>query len=74
MKYYKRFKEADAPTQEVTKEEAKRTLEGWWKDEALDDIFKNEKAFHLWTAFAEVWTKSEDGLVPMAGFIGVVGE
>lgn len=71
MKYFKIYKETGAEAEEITKAEAKRTLEGWWKQEALDDIFDNEKAFHLWTAFAEVWTKDADGCVPMAGFIGV---
>lgn len=71
MKYFKKYKEAGAEPVEVTKEEAKRTLEGWWDQKALDDIFDKGAAFHLWTAFAEVWTKDDNGLVPMAGFIGI---
>lgn len=74
MKYFKRFKEAGAEPIEVTKEDAKHTLEGWWKQESLDDIFENDKGFCLYTAYAEVWTQTDDGKVPMAGFYGVVGE
>lgn len=73
MKYYKQYKEAGAEPEEVTKEEAKRTLEGWWRQEALDDIFEQDKGFRLYTAYAEVWTKTEDGMIPMAGFYGTVG-
>ena len=51
--------------------EAKRMLEGWWKPEFLQEVFDKEKAFRLWTAFSVVWTKDENGLVPMAGFMGV---
>ena len=72
MRYFKRYKEPDAKAVEVTKEEAKRTLEGWWKQEALDDIFDAGKPFRLFTPYSEVWTKTDDGLVPMAGFYGVV--
>ena len=73
MKYYKQYKEAGAEPEEVTKEEAKRTLEGWWRQETLDDIFEQDKGFRLYTAYAEVWTKTEDGMIPMAGFYGTVG-
>lgn len=72
MKYFKRYKECDAKPFEVTKEEAKRTLEGYWEQEALDDIFEKEKPFRLWTPYAEVWTRDKNGLAPMAGFIGVI--
>lgn len=74
MKYFKQYKEAGAEPVEVTKDEAKHTLEGWWKQEALDEIFEKDEGFRLWTAFAEVWTQTDDGRVPMAGFIGTIGE
>ena len=72
MKYFKQYKGEDE-VKEITKEEARRTLEGWWKDEALEDIFNNDKCFRLFTAFCEVWTMTERGTVPMAGFYGVTG-
>ena len=71
MKYFKRYKENGAESFEISKEEARRTLEGYWKLEALDDIFDNEKSFQLWTPFSTVWTMDKDGLVPMPGFQGV---
>lgn len=70
MKYFKQYKDAGAQPVEVTKEEAKRTLEGWWEQKALDDMFDNDKAFRLFTAYVDVWT-NDDGKVPMAGFYGV---
>ena len=74
MNYYKMLKDGKYEEEEITKEEAKRLLEGWWKQEALDDIFHNEKGFRLFTPYADIWTKTDDGLVPMAGFYGTVGE
>ena len=71
MKYFKRFKGKEEIT-EVTKEKARDTLEGYWKEKFLDDIFGNNKSFRLETSFSEVWTESDDGLVPVAGFYGVV--
>ena len=71
MKYYKQYKEANAEVCEITKSDARRTLEGWWREDFLDDIFKNEKQFRLYTGYAHVWTQAENGLTPVAGFIGV---
>ena len=71
MKYFKQYKEKNSKSFEVSKNEAIRTLEGYWKPEALNDIFDNEKGFRLFTPFADVWTKTEDGIVPTAGFYGV---
>ena len=70
MKYFTQYKEKGAEPKEVTKAEAKRLLTGWWNDEALDDIFDNNKKFRLWTTFCEVWTEDENGFVPIAGFYG----
>ena len=70
MKYYKQYLGENAVT-EISRDEAKRMLEGWWKPEFLQEVFDKEKAFRLWTAFSVVWTKDENGLVPMAGFMGV---
>ena len=70
MKYYKKYKEEGARPFEITKAEARKTLTGHWKEECLEDIFKNKKGFCLDTPFAVVWTKTDDGLVPIAGFVG----
>lgn len=71
MKYFKQYKDGNPEPREISKDEARRTLEGHWKPEALDDIFGNEKMFRLFTPFSIVWTESEDGTIPMAGFIGI---
>ena len=73
VKYFKQMKEEGAESVEVTKEEARHTLDGWWKPEALDEIFNEEKGFRLYTPYSEVWTQTEDGKEPMAGFYGTVG-
>ena len=72
MRYFKEYKKDGATAFEITKEKARQTLEGYWKEEALDDIFNNEKPFRLFTPFSYVWTQTEDGLVPQPGFFGVI--
>ena len=71
IKYYKQYKGTQWAPQEVTKEKAREILDGYYKKEALDDIFDNDRAFRLETSYSIIWTKSDDGLVPMAGFFGV---
>lgn len=71
MKYIKQYKEANAKPFEISKEEARRTLEGYWKPEALDEIFDKGKGFRLFTPFAIIQTETDDGFVPMAGYYGV---
>lgn len=71
MKYYKRYKEADAKAFEVTKEEALRSLEGWWQEEALNEALEEGLAFRLFTPVAEIWTKDDKGMIPMPGFYGI---
>lgn len=73
MKYFKQYREPDAKKFEVTKEEAKTTLEGHWAEDALKDIFENDRMFRLYTPWAEVWTQDNKGMLPMAGFYGIVG-
>lgn len=73
MMYFKRFKGEGRSIIEVTKKQAKETLFGYYKDEFLDDVFDNNRAFRLETSFSEVWTMDDDGLTPIAGFYGVVG-
>lgn len=55
MKYVKYYKGTNAPF-DVTKEEAKSTLEGYWNPEFLNDIFDNEKSFRLETPYSIVFT------------------
>lgn len=72
-KYFKQYKGTQFAPQEVTKEKARETLEGYYKKEALDDIFDNDREFRLETSYSIIWTKNDEGQVPMAGFYGVVG-
>ena len=55
MKYFKQFKGKDE-VMEITKEQARNTLDGYWKDEWLDEIFAKEKKFRLFTNMSFVWT------------------
>lgn len=71
MKYFKQYKEINATPFEITKEEARKTLEGYWIEDAVKDIFENDRQFRLFTPFSTVWTKDENGKVPMAGFYGI---
>ena len=71
MKYFKRYKDEEEAT-EITKDEARKSLEGWYDPAMLDIIFNEEKGFRLFTAYAYIWTQTEDGLVPMAGFYGFI--
>ena len=73
MTYYKQYKGTQFAPQELTKEKVRETLEGYYKKEALDDIFDNDREFRLETSYSVVWTKNEQGQVPMAGFYGIVG-
>ena len=70
-KYFKKFKD-EGEAFEITKEQARETLDGYWTKESLDDIFDNDKAFRLFTPYSFVWT-NQDGTVPMAGWFGIVG-
>jgi len=72
MKYFKQYKEVNAIPFEITKEEARKTLEGYWIEDAVNDIFENDRQFRLSTSFSTVWTMDENGKVPMAGFYGIL--
>ena len=72
MTYHKLYKESNAKAKEITKEEARQTLDGYWDKDCLVRIFKEEIGFQLNTPFALVWTKDDKGRVPMAGFIGTL--
>lgn len=71
MRYYKQYKEINAIPFEITKEEARKTLEGYWIEDAVNDIFENDRQFRLFTPFSIVWTKDENGKIPMVGFYGI---
>ena len=71
MRYFKQYKEINATPFEITKEEARKTLEGYWIEDAINDMFENDKQFRLFTPFSTVWTMDEKGKVPMAGFYGI---
>jgi len=72
MRYFKQYKDADH-SEEITQDEAKHLLEGWWKEESLNEILNNKKQFRLFTPYVDVWTEDDQGRVPIAGFYGVVG-
>ena len=72
MTYFKQYKEVNAKPFEISAEEARHALDGNWKSEYLDDIFNNNKCFRLYTPFAEIYTKTDEGLVPIPGFYGVI--
>ena len=72
MRYFKQYKEINAIPFEITKEEARKTLEGHWIEDAVNDIFENDRQFRLFTPFSTVWTMDENGKVPMAGFYGIL--
>lgn len=70
MKYYKQYKDPDSKPFEISKEEARSTLQGWWTEESLDEIFNNDKVFSLYTPTSYVCNKTDGGQVLMAGFYG----
>ena len=70
MKYFKQFIGKDE-VKEITKQQARDTLTGWWKEECLEDVFTNNKSFRLYNPFSIVWTETDAGLIPIAGFYGV---
>ena len=72
MKYFLQYKDSDQIA-EIPKSEAKRHLEGCWKQDWLDDIFENDICFRLYTPYVDVWTEDDQGRVPIAGFYGIVG-
>lgn len=72
MRYYKQYKEINATPFEIAKEEARKTLEGYWIKDAVNDMFENNRQFRLFTPFSIVWTMDENGNIPMAGFYGIL--
>ena len=72
MRYFSIFK-GESAVEELSKERAKVLLERCYLQNFVDDIFDNDRSFRLETMFRTIWTQTDDGLVPMAGFIGVCG-
>ena len=72
MKYYSRFK-GEKEVEELTKERTQFLLERYYTKEFVDDVIDNERGFRLQTIMREIWTETDDGLVPIAGFYGIVG-
>lgn len=69
MRYLSTIK-GESQVEELTKERTRFLLANCYKEEFVNDIIDNEKAFRLQTMTRVIWT-NENGLVPMAGFIGV---
>ena len=59
MKYFKQYKEPEAKAFEITKEEAKQSLEGYWNQDALNEMFESDTPVKLFTPWAEVWSVKE---------------
>lgn len=72
MRYLSTIK-GETEVEELSKERARFLLEGWYIKEAVDDIFENNRGFRLQIPTREIWTKTDDGLVPMPGYYGIVG-
>ena len=70
MKYFSSYK-WDGETEEISAEKAKDLLTGYWNEDVLNHIFKDEKVFRLYTPYRYVWSKTDDGKVLMPGFEGV---
>ena len=54
MKYFKTWKEADAVRKEVTKDEARKSIEGSYKPEALEDILNTPNIYPCLFAIIEI--------------------
>lgn len=75
MKYLSTINEGNkiAKVEELSKENTRFLLECYYVKEVVDDIFENNKSFRLDVGLRTIWTKTDDGLVPIAGFYGIVG-
>lgn len=72
MHYLSRMHGEEA-VEELTKEQVFCKLDGHYKRKFVKDLIDNEKSFRLFTPYREIWTKTDEGLVPMPGFYGTVG-
>lgn len=72
MKYLSRVK-GEKEIEELSRERARLLLERIYEKDAVDDIFDNDRGFCLQTMTREIWTQTDDGLVPQPGFYGIIG-
>lgn len=72
MKYFT-MRHGEKEPMQITKDKAEWFLGGCYKKEAVRDIFENDREFRLRTPYRVIWTETEDGLVPVPGFEGIVG-
>ena len=70
MKYFKQYNNEDYSF-EISKERARETLTGWYKESFVNEIIDEGKPFRLNTPVSTIYTMSKDGLTPQAGFYGV---
>lgn len=54
MKYYKTWKEADATRELVTKDEARKSIEGSYKAEAVEEILNSVGLYPCLFAYIEI--------------------
>lgn len=71
MKYMSMVK-GETQVEEITEERARFLIENCYIKEFVDDLFDNHRCFRLQTMTRTIWTKTDDGLVPMPGFLGVI--
>ena len=54
MKYYRTWKEADATRELVTKDEARKSIEGSYKAEAVEEILNSVGLYPCLFAYIEI--------------------
>ena len=54
MRYFKTWKKADAVRKEVTKDEARKSIEGSYKAEAVEDILNTPNIYPCLFAIIEI--------------------
>ena len=54
MKYFRTWKEADAVRKEITKDEARKSIEGSYKPEAVEDILNTLNIYPCLFAIIEI--------------------
>ena len=54
MKYFRTWKEADAVRKEITKDEARKSIEGSYKPEAVEDILNTPNRYPCLFAIIEI--------------------
>ena len=62
----------DNEVKELTAEEAMDYLMSTYKKNEVKRLFKESISFRLITPYREIWTKDDQGRVPMAGFYGII--